>query len=33
MSATIKLEKTDRRDTLVAIEKKYQQFWAENKFF
>lgn len=33
MSATIKLEKTDRRDTLVALEKKYQQYWAENKFF
>lgn len=33
MSATIKLEKTDRRDTLVAIEKKYQQYWADQKFF
>lgn len=33
MSATIKLEKTDRRDTLVEIEKKYQKFWADNKFF
>lgn len=33
MSATIKLEKTDRRDTLVAIEKKYQQYWLEQKFF
>lgn len=33
MSATIKLEKTDRRDTLVEIEKKYQKFWDENKFF
>lgn len=33
MSATIKLEKTDRRDTLVDIEKKYQKYWADNKFF
>lgn len=33
MSATIKLEKTDRRDTLVEIEKKYQKYWADNKFF
>lgn len=33
MSATIKLEKTDRRDALVELEKKYQSYWAENKFF
>lgn len=33
MSATIKLEKTDRRDTLVDIEKKYQKLWAEEKQF
>lgn len=33
MSATIKLEKTDRRDTLVAIEKKYQKIWTDNKYF
>lgn len=33
MSATIKLEKTDRRDTLVEIEKKYQKYWNDNKFF
>lgn len=33
MSATIKLEKTDRRDALVDIEKKYQKFWADSKFF
>lgn len=33
MSATIKLEKTDRRDTLIDIEKKYQKYWADNKFF
>lgn len=33
MSATIKLEKTDRRDTLIEIEKKYQALWAENKVF
>lgn len=28
-----KLEKTDRRDTLVAIEKKYQQYWLEQQLF
>lgn len=33
MSATIKLEKTDRRDTLVEIEKKYQKIWADEKVF
>lgn len=33
MSATIKLEKTDRRDTLVEIEKRYQQIWADEKLF
>lgn len=33
MSATIKLEKTDRRDTLIDIEKKYQKYWQDNKFF
>lgn len=31
--STIKLERTERRDALVAIEKKYQQYWAENRFF
>lgn len=33
MSAIITLGKTDRRDALVEIEKKYQKYWAENKFF
>ncbi|WPK27300.1 hypothetical protein PUMCH_004681 [Australozyma saopauloensis] len=33
MSSTIKLEKTDRRDTLVAIEQKYQQYWQDGRFF
>lgn len=33
MSTPAKLEKTDRRDTLVAIEKKYQRVWAEEKHF
>lgn len=33
MSATIKLEKTDRRDTLVEIEKKYQKVWSDEKVF
>lgn len=33
MSAPIKLEKTDRRDALVEIEKRYQKFWEEQKFF
>lgn len=33
MSATIKLEKTDRRDTLVEIEKKYQKIWSDKKYF
>lgn len=33
MSATITLGKTDRRDALVDIEKKYQKYWADNKFF
>ncbi|KZF19842.1 leucyl-tRNA synthetase [Xylona heveae TC161] len=30
---TIKLENTEKRDTLIAIEKKYQQKWAEDKVF
>jgi leucyl-tRNA synthetase len=33
MSATIKLENTQRRDALVAIEKKYQKIWADEKAF
>ncbi|RKP32709.1 leucyl-tRNA synthetase [Metschnikowia bicuspidata] len=33
MTSTIKLQKTDRRDTLVAIEKNYQAYWQENRFF
>lgn len=33
MSAPIKLENTSRRDALIDIEKKYQKYWAENKFF
>ncbi|CCX31976.1 leucyl-tRNA synthetase [Pyronema domesticum] len=31
--ATLKLENTEKRDALIAIEKKYQQFWAENKTY
>ncbi|KAK4865260.1 hypothetical protein LT330_001883 [Penicillium expansum] len=30
---TLKLENTEKRDTLVAIEKKYQAQWKENKIF
>ncbi|KAJ5231041.1 hypothetical protein N7489_011749 [Penicillium chrysogenum] len=30
---TLKLENTEKRDTLVAIEKKYQAQWKENKVF
>ncbi|CAK7899569.1 hypothetical protein CAAN3_04S06678 [[Candida] anglica] len=33
MSSTLKLENTARRDTLIEIEKKYQKYWAEEKFF
>lgn len=31
--ATLKLENTEKRDALVAIEKKYQSYWAENHVF
>ncbi|KAI5800012.1 hypothetical protein EDC01DRAFT_648573 [Geopyxis carbonaria] len=31
--ATLKLENTEKRDTLIAIEKKYQAYWAEKKTF
>ncbi|TKA32796.1 hypothetical protein B0A50_01021 [Salinomyces thailandicus] len=30
---TLKIENTDKRDKLVAAEKKYQQSWAESKVF
>ncbi|CAI7630038.1 unnamed protein product [Penicillium discolor] len=30
---TLKLENTEKRDTLVAIEKKYQAQWKDNKIF
>ncbi|KGO38378.1 Aminoacyl-tRNA synthetase, class 1a, anticodon-binding [Penicillium expansum] len=30
---TLKLENTEKRDTLIAIEKKYQAQWKENKIF
>ncbi|PGG98045.1 leucine-tRNA ligase [Blastomyces parvus] len=30
---TLKLENTDKRDTLIAIEKKYQAQWKANKVF
>ncbi|GAB7362555.1 hypothetical protein MBLNU230_g2872t1 [Neophaeotheca triangularis] len=30
---TLKIENTDKRDTLIASEKKYQQQWAESKIF
>jgi leucyl-tRNA synthetase len=30
---TLKIENTDKRDTLIASEKMYQQEWAENKVF
>ena len=33
MSAPLKLENTARRDALIAIEKKYQRVWAEEKAF
>ncbi|ODV82218.1 cytosolic leucyl tRNA synthetase [Suhomyces tanzawaensis NRRL Y-17324] len=33
MSATIKLENTQRRDALIDIEKKYQKIWQEEKAF
>lgn len=33
MSGTIKLERTDRRDVLTDIEKKYQKIWADEKIF
>ncbi|KAL7269588.1 cytosolic leucyl tRNA synthetase [Rhizina undulata] len=31
--ATLKLENTEKRDTLIAIEKKYQALWAEQHIF
>ncbi|KAK3670327.1 cytosolic leucyl tRNA synthetase [Recurvomyces mirabilis] len=30
---TMKLENTDKRDTLIASEKKYQKAWADSKIF
>ena len=30
---TLKIENTDKRDALIASEKKYQQEWAEDKVF
>lgn len=30
---TLKIENTDKRDTLIASEKKYQQAWADAKIF
>ncbi|THW05095.1 leucyl-tRNA synthetase [Aureobasidium pullulans] len=30
---TLKIENTDKRDTLIAIEKKYQQQWKQDKIF
>ncbi|KAK5174951.1 cytosolic leucyl tRNA synthetase [Saxophila tyrrhenica] len=30
---TLKIENTDKRDTLIASEKKYQQQWTESKIF
>ncbi|KAJ5942019.1 hypothetical protein N7516_002187 [Penicillium verrucosum] len=30
---TLKLENTEKRDTLIAIEKKYQAQWKDNKIF
>lgn len=30
---TLKIENTDKRDTLIAIEKKYQQKWQEARIF
>ncbi|KAK5131505.1 hypothetical protein LTR08_000899 [Meristemomyces frigidus] len=30
---TLKLENTDKRDTLIAAEKKYQRAWAEQRLF
>ena len=32
-SGTLKIENTEKRDTLVASEKKYQQAWADAKVF
>ncbi|KAL1297937.1 hypothetical protein AAFC00_006450 [Neodothiora populina] len=31
--ATLKIENTDKRDTLIAVEKKYQKKWQESKVF
>ncbi|KAI6907184.1 hypothetical protein KC355_g18771, partial [Hortaea werneckii] len=30
---TLKIENTDKRDTLIASEKKYQKAWADSKVF
>jgi leucyl-tRNA synthetase len=32
-TGTLKIENTEKRDTLIASEKKYQQQWANNKVF
>ena len=32
-SGTLKIENTEKRDTLIESEKKYQQAWAESKIF
>ena len=32
-TGTLKIENTDKRDTLIASEKKYQQAWQESKVF
>jgi leucyl-tRNA synthetase len=31
--ATMKLENTEKRDTLIEIEKRYQKKWAEDHVF
>ncbi|KAI5787680.1 hypothetical protein DFH27DRAFT_596217 [Peziza echinospora] len=30
---TLKLENTEKRDALIALEKKYQKIWSENRIF
>lgn len=32
-AGSLKIENTDKRDTLIAIEKKYQKKWADDKVF
>ena len=32
-TGTLKIENTDKRDTLIASEKKYQRAWADSKIF